>query len=110
MSVGDATASGLSPSASPNTHAVLAALAPAGAMLLMAIALQVHFGALGEVSWLISVCEGWLDGKTPYVDKMRDQPARGDPALSARGMARPRVAGQGRNSLSPASASRRRSP
>ena len=74
VSVGDATASGLSPSASPNAHVVLAALAPAGAMLLIAIALQVHFGAFGEVSWLISVCEGWLDGKTPYVDMIETNP------------------------------------
>ena len=74
MSIGDATAPGLAPLAGRNAHVVLAALAPAGVLLLVAIALQVHFGAFGDVSWLITVCEGWLDGKTPYVDMIETNP------------------------------------
>jgi len=43
-------------------------------ILLLAAALQVRFGAFGDVSWLITVCEGWLDGKTPYVDLIESNP------------------------------------
>ncbi len=47
----------------------------AGACILaLAVAMQVHFGAFGDVSWMITVCEGWLDGKTPYVDFIETNP------------------------------------
>jgi len=42
--------------------------------VLLAVGLQVRFGAFGDVSWLITVCEGWLDGKTPYVDFIETNP------------------------------------
>jgi hypothetical protein len=45
-----------------------------GLILLVAVLLQVRFGAFGDVSWLITVCEGWLDGKTPYVDFLETNP------------------------------------
>ncbi len=44
------------------------------AVLALATVMQVHFGAFGDVSWLITVCEGWLDGKVPYVDFFETNP------------------------------------
>ncbi len=74
MTIADASAPGIAPAANRNAHAVLAALAPAGALLIVAAALQIYFGAFGDVSWLIHVCEAWLDGKTPYVDVIETNP------------------------------------
>ena len=41
---------------------------------LAAIGLQLHFGLLGDVSWLITVDEKWLDGETPYLDFIEINP------------------------------------
>ena len=52
-------------------------LATAGGVLAiftLAFLLQLHFGTFGDVSWLITVCEGWLDGRTPYVDMIETNP------------------------------------
>src|SRR5271154_1719084 len=38
------------------------ALGAVAAIELAAIAAQVHFGAVGDVSWMITICEKWLDG------------------------------------------------
>jgi len=43
-------------------------------ILAIAILQQVVFGAFGDISWLITVCEGWLDGRTPYVDMIETNP------------------------------------
>jgi hypothetical protein len=43
-------------------------------ILLVALGMQIHFGAFGDISWLLTVCEGWLDGKTPYVDFIETNP------------------------------------
>ena len=43
-------------------------------ILAIAILQQVVFGAFGDISWLITVCEGWLDGRTPYVDMIDPNP------------------------------------
>jgi len=43
-----------------------AALAPIVAIGLAAALLQWRYGLLGDVSWLITVDEKWLDGVTPY--------------------------------------------
>jgi hypothetical protein len=44
----------------------LSALAPLFVIAVVAIGLQCRFGLLGDVSWLITVDEKWLDGATPY--------------------------------------------
>lgn len=41
---------------------------------LAAIALQVRYGLLGDVSWLITLDEKWLDGQTPYRDFIEINP------------------------------------
>ncbi|HEY1945269.1 MAG TPA: hypothetical protein VGH40_24395 [Roseiarcus sp.] len=51
-----------------------AALALAATIGLVAIALQLHYGLLGDVSWLITVDEKWLDGATPYLDVIEINP------------------------------------
>jgi len=52
----------------------LTALAPTLAIALAAILLQWRFGLLGDVSWLITVDEKWLDGATPYRDVIEINP------------------------------------
>ena len=32
------------------------------------------FGPFGDVSWMIAICEGWLDGKRPYTDFLETNP------------------------------------
>ena len=51
-----------------------AALAPIVVIGLAAILLQWRFGLLGDVSWLITVDEKWLDGATPYRDIIEVNP------------------------------------
>jgi hypothetical protein len=51
-----------------------AALAPIVVIGLAAILLQWRFGLLGDVSWLITVDEKWLDGATPYRDVIEINP------------------------------------
>jgi len=41
---------------------------------LVAVALQVRYGLLGDVSWLITADEKWLDGQTPYLDFIEINP------------------------------------
>ena len=40
----------------------------------LAIAAQAHFGAIADVSWMITICEKWLDGGVPYVDFIETNP------------------------------------
>lgn len=49
-------------------------LAPSAAVLLLAIALQIHFGAFGDVSWMLTIGEKWLAGGRPYVDFVETNP------------------------------------
>ena len=51
-----------------------AALAPIVVIALIAMLLQWRFGLLGDVSWLITVDEKWLDGETPYRDIIEINP------------------------------------
>ena len=51
-----------------------AALAPIVVIALIAMLLQWRFGLLGDVSWLITVDEKWLDGATPYRDIIEINP------------------------------------
>jgi hypothetical protein len=44
------------------------------AILLVAIAAQWRFGAVADVSWMITIGEKWLDGQTPYVDFIETNP------------------------------------
>ena len=41
---------------------------------LLAVALQLRYGLLGDVSWLITADEKWLDGQTPYRDFIEINP------------------------------------
>ncbi len=41
---------------------------------LVAVALQLRYGLLGDVSWLITADEKWLDGQTPYRDFIEINP------------------------------------
>jgi hypothetical protein len=55
------------------------ALAPGAAWVLscivcLAVLLQIRCGAIGDVSWLITVDEKWLSGATPYVDIIETDP------------------------------------
>ena len=50
------------------------AFLPALAIAIAAILLQWRFGLLGDVSWLITADEKWLDGETPYVDFIEINP------------------------------------
>ena len=52
----------------------VAALLPTLAVAVAAILLQWRFGLLGDVSWLITVDEKWLDGATPYRDIIEINP------------------------------------
>jgi hypothetical protein len=49
-------------------------LAGCVAILLLAIALQAYFGAFGDISWMLTIGEKWLDGQTPYVDFVETNP------------------------------------
>jgi hypothetical protein len=40
----------------------------------LAVALQARFGLLGDVSWLITADEKWLDGEVPYRDFIEINP------------------------------------
>jgi len=51
-----------------------AGLAWPAAILLAAVASQVLCGAIGDVSWLITVDEHWLTGARPYVDIIETDP------------------------------------
>ena len=51
-----------------------AALALGATIGLAAIALQLRYGLLGDVSWLITLDEKWLDGATPYLDFIEINP------------------------------------
>ena len=50
------------------------AFLPALAILAVAILLQCRYGLLGDVSWLITADEKWLDGATPYADFIEINP------------------------------------
>ena len=41
---------------------------------LIALATQLSFGMLGDVSWLITIDEKWLSGQVPYVDFLEINP------------------------------------
>jgi hypothetical protein len=51
-----------------------APLALALATLAAAVVAQARFGAIGDVSWMITISEKWLDGATPYVDFIETNP------------------------------------
>ena len=40
----------------------------------LACALQMRFGAFGDVSWMLTICEKWLGGGAPYVDFVETNP------------------------------------
>ncbi len=61
-------------SSGDDIFASIAASFAATAVLGVAAAMQAHFGAFGDVSWLLTVCEGWIGGKTPYVDFIETNP------------------------------------
>ncbi|MGD0641288.1 MAG: hypothetical protein ABSC22_11120 [Roseiarcus sp.] len=44
------------------------------AILAAAIAAQARFGAIADVSWMITIGERWLDGQSPYVDFIETNP------------------------------------
>ena len=59
------------------SNARRAALAPAAWALIgfaAAVAAQARFGAIADVSWMITICEKWLDGAVPYVDFIETNP------------------------------------
>jgi len=67
--------------AAPRAAAPLAAWAGAAAPLALALAAlaaaivaQASFGAIADVSWMITISEKWLDGATPYVDFIETNP------------------------------------
>ena len=51
-----------------------APLALALAALAAAVVAQARFGAIADVSWMITISEKWLDGATPYVDFIETNP------------------------------------
>lgn len=53
-----------------------AALLVAAALAIEAAAViaQARYGAIGDVSWMITICEKWLDGGTAYVDFIETNP------------------------------------
>jgi hypothetical protein len=53
---------------------LLGALTPLLVIAIAAMLLQWRFGLLGDVSWLITVDEKWLDGATPYRDIIEINP------------------------------------
>jgi hypothetical protein len=44
------------------------------AALVAAVAAQARFGAIADVSWMITISEKWLDGAIPYVDFIETNP------------------------------------
>jgi hypothetical protein len=44
------------------------------AILIAAALVQARLGAIGDVSWMITISEKWLDGATPYVDFVETNP------------------------------------
>jgi hypothetical protein len=44
------------------------------AALLIAVVVQARVGAIGDVSWMITIAGKWLDGATPYVDFVETNP------------------------------------
>ena len=44
------------------------------AALAVAVVAQARFGAIADVSWMITISEKWLDGATPYVDFIETNP------------------------------------
>ena len=58
--------------AAPWTRA--APLALALAAIVGAVVAQVNFGAIADVSWMITISEKWLDGAVPYVDFIETNP------------------------------------
>jgi hypothetical protein len=44
------------------------------AALVAAVVAQARFGAIADVSWMITISEKWLDGATPYVDFIETNP------------------------------------
>jgi len=57
------------------TRAV-APLALTLAAIATAVVAQARFGAIADVSWMITICEKWLDGAIPYVDFVETNPRR----------------------------------
>jgi hypothetical protein len=62
-------------------RAAVAARARAAAPLVLAlvalaaaVAAQARFGAIADVSWMITISEKWLDGAIPYVDFIETNP------------------------------------
>jgi hypothetical protein len=55
------------------TRAV-APLALTLAAIATAVVAQARFGAIADVSWMITICEKWLDGAIPYVDFVETNP------------------------------------
>lgn len=66
-----ATLHGRSPTSIGRMPAAIWLSATIGAL---AIALQLRYGLLGDVSWLITADEKWLDGQTPYRDFIEINP------------------------------------
>ena len=54
--------------------AFVARFAPVAALIALAIAQQLRFGAFGDVSWMLTICEKWLGGGAPYVDFVETNP------------------------------------
>jgi hypothetical protein len=44
------------------------------AVLALAVASQARFGAFGDISWLLTLGERWLDGQQPYIDFVETNP------------------------------------
>ena len=71
-----------------------APLALALAVLAAAVVAQARFGAIADVSWMITISEKWLDGATPYVDFVETNPPAAillylPPVALARGLGAP---------------------
>lgn len=49
-------------------------IAAALAIEAAAVIAQAYYGAIGDVSWMITICEKWLDGGTAYVDFIETNP------------------------------------
>jgi hypothetical protein len=62
------------PIARSSARASAAAVALSASIGLIAILLQARYGLLGDVSWLITLDEKWLDGATPYRDFIEINP------------------------------------
>ena len=69
-----AAAPAAAPSASNARRTALAPVAWTLIALAAAVAAQARFGAIADVSWMITICEKWLDGAVPYVDFIETNP------------------------------------